>query len=85
LWVNKDDKYYSYYTQNPNNFKLVSHPIIALNVVSIEDSGKIVYLNSDIRNYDVTNSYVKDGKTYEDVYRYHILGKMAEDPQGGFD
>jgi hypothetical protein len=25
------------------------NPIIALNIVSIEDSGKIVYLNSDVR------------------------------------
>jgi hypothetical protein len=26
-------------------------------VVSIEESGKIVYLNSDIRRYDVPNDY----------------------------
>lgn len=40
----------------------VEHPKIALNVVSIEDSGRIVYLNSDIRDYTKGN------------YTYHILG-----------
>ena len=42
------------------------NPIIALNIVSIEDSGKIVYLNSDVRQYKTT----KGNKTY----RYNILG-----------
>ena len=41
--------------------ELKEHPRIALNVVSIEDSGKIVYLNSDIKQY-------KKGD-----YEYHIL------------
>lgn len=54
----KDGKY------NP-----VEHPRIALNVVSIEDSGKIVYLNSDIRQYEVQK---------EDVaYKYHLLGNLG--------
>lgn len=43
----------------------VKHPKIALNVVSIEDSGRIVYLNSEIRDYTT-----KSGHTY------HILGSL---------
>ena len=46
------------------------HPIIALNVVSIEDSGKIVYLNNDVRKYTV-------GTT-----EYHILGRNNKDAFG---
>lgn len=41
---------------------LIDNPIIALNIVSIEDSGKITYLNSEVRQYQV-------GK-----YSYSILG-----------
>ena len=46
---------------------LVEHPVIALNVVSIEESGKIVYLNSDLRQYSVAKG---DNTTYS----YHVLG-----------
>ena len=56
-----------------NDFNLISNPMISLNIVSIEDSGKIVYLNSDIRKYDIE----AEGATY----KYHILGTMAD----GFD
>lgn len=50
--------------------EFVEHPVLALNVVSIEDSGKIIYLNSDIKHYD---------KQYNDSsYKYHILGAMSE-------
>ena len=55
----------------------VDHPILALNVVSIEDSGKIVYLNSDIHRYNIT----KNGKTYN----YHILGEMVGSNQESID
>lgn len=61
-----------------NNFIQVDNPIMALNVVSIEDSGKITYLNSDILNYDVQNSYIDDSGNHTDTYKYHILGKMIE-------
>lgn len=44
----------------------VEHPRLALNVVSIEDSGRIVYLNSDIRDYTKSD------------YTYHILGSIGE-------
>lgn len=53
-----------------------SHPILSLNVVSIEDSGKVVYLNSDLRRYNVTTS------TGE--YNYHILGDPSQN-NGNFD
>ena len=50
--------------------EFVKHPILALNVVSIEDSGKIIYLNSDIKQYN---------KVYgQSTYQYHILGGMNE-------
>ena len=55
--------------QSNGSFNLVDNPIISLNVVSIEDSGKIIYLNSDIRKYDINHN----GKTY----KYHIAGEMT--------
>ena len=55
LWENKD-----------NEFILKEHPIIALNEVSIEDSGKIVYLNSTTRQYEFNN------------HKYHILEKNCD-------
>lgn len=51
------------------NDEPIAHPRIALNVVSIEDSGKIVYLNSEIRKYEVS-------KGQNDVYKYHLLGNL---------
>lgn len=72
-----DDSIYDEKLQNlltakeGQDFKAVDHPILALNVVSIEESGKINYLNSDIRYYDFKK---------EDIYyRYHILGSATED------
>lgn len=44
----------------------VENPRLVLNVVSIEDSGRIVYLNSDIRDYTKGD------------YTYYILGSLAE-------
>ena len=76
LCVDKDDKYYPDDSKNPKDFELVSNPIVALNVVSIEDSGKIVYLNNDIKQYEEYNSYNLEGTDYQDTYKYHILGKM---------
>lgn len=64
--------------QDSSDFEPISNPIIALNVVSIEDSGKIVYLNSDIRQYSVDDSYVLDDVNYTDTYKYHILGQMTQ-------
>ena len=49
--------------------KPIANPRIALNVVSIEDSGKITYLNSDLRNYNTANG------------TYHILGTAEPNNQ----
>lgn len=84
LLVKKDPKYNSNSVKDEDGYELVPHPILALNVVSIEESGKIVYLNSDIRRYDVDNDYEKDGKSYKDIYKYHILG-TGGNKDGKFD
>lgn len=75
LWVDRDKDYYegSGY-EDPHDFELIKNPIIALNVVSIEDSGKIIYLNSDVKKYEVT----KGDDKYTHTYKYHILGEMHE-------
>ena len=67
-------------TGSDSDFRPISNPMIALNVVSIEDSGKIVYLNSDLRKYDVTSSYIGDGSSVaaSATYRYHILGDAGQ-------
>ena len=79
LWVDKDSNYYegSGFI-DPEGFELIKNPIIALNIVSIEDDGKIVYLNSDLKQYDVINNYELGGVNMQDTYKYHILGTMAE-------
>lgn len=58
----KDDK---------GSFTPIQHPILALNVVSIEDSGKIVYLNSGLRQYET--------ELGSDKYTYYIVGKSVND------
>jgi hypothetical protein len=58
----KDSIYEERLADLTDEFKLIEHPIIKLNVVSINDSGKITYLNSDLRNYATAN------------YNYYILG-----------
>jgi hypothetical protein len=45
-------------------------PILTLNIVSIEDSGKITYLNSDVLRYDKTIG--------DKTYNYHILGSDGD-------
>lgn len=82
LLVKKDPKCNSKAAKDKDGYELVPNPILALNVVSIEESGKIVYLNSDIRRYDVPNIYditnevngESNTEQYKDVYKYHILG-----------
>ena len=72
--------------QGETEFKPVENPMLALNVVSIEDSGKIVYLNSDLRRYEATNTYtLEDGSELTDTYNYHIVGTMAADASGNYD
>ena len=82
LLVDRHDGYYEGSANwDPHGFEPIKHPMIALNVVSIEDSGKIIYLNSDIRQYDkvVTNS------GYEDIFRYHMLGSMPDAGPNKYD
>jgi hypothetical protein len=79
LLVKKDPQSGSDAVKDKNGYELVPHPILALNVVSIEESGKIVYLNSDIRRYDVANEYEVNKKSYTDIYKYHILGTGGKD------
>ncbi len=59
------------YVNDGSGFKLKENPILSLNIVSIEDSGKIVYLNNSVRQYNVDVNNVN--------YKYHILGEMSED------
>ena len=61
--------------KNDGKYELVPNPIISLNIVSIEDSGKITYLNSDVLQYENE----KGGNEY----KYHILGEMNDEV--GFD
>lgn len=59
----------------------VPNPVIALNVVSIEDSGRIVYLNSDLREYEKVLS-----SSPQVSAKYHILGeRSSSNPTGKID
>ena len=55
-------------TYNP-----VSNPRIALNIVSIEDSGKIIYLNSSVRKYEIKKSGFQ--------YKYEMLAPDSKNSQ----
>ena len=57
-------------SEDGEEYDVVSHPIIALNLVSIEETGRIIYLNSDLRLYDVHKN--------SSHFRYHILGENPE-------
>lgn len=78
LWVDKDNRYYQGSVDNPKEFELLKNPIIALNIVSIEDSGKIIYLNSTVRKYEGSKNYTFNDKQYTDTFQYHILGTMEQ-------
>ncbi len=65
-----NEKLAQLFKQNNNIFEQIADPILALNIVSIEDSGKIVYLNSDIVQYEC--------KTSDGTYKYHILGGLNQ-------
>ena len=54
--------------EGSSEYQLINNPIIALNIVSIEDSGRIVYLNSDVVNYEAED-------VSGNLCKYHILGK----------
>lgn len=57
-----------------DGFKDVEHPLLRLKVVSISDDGKITYLDSSVRNYDVVINQDK-----QISYRYFIVGSSDED------
>lgn len=91
--LNPGDKFLTYADSTIYNEKLadlqktenghtsfIENPILALNIVSIEDSGKIVYLNSDLRQYSKTIGS-GDGAV---EYSYHILGEDVQG-DGGFE
>ena len=62
--------------ETEDGFKPKEHPILKLSIVSIEDNGKIIYLNSTVKKYE------KNG------YKYHILGQNLSDDefiQNGID
>lgn len=58
------------YTFDGKNFNVNENPIMALNLVSISDSGKITYLNNEVVKYDQTTDDTK--------YKYHILGSQFD-------
>lgn len=62
-----------------DGYKKEQNPILALNIVSIEDSGKITYLDSSVRTYEVTKYIKENFITKEYNLRYPILGKANID------
>ena len=61
-----------------STYKFKENPRIALNIVSIEESGKIVYLNSDLRQYENPGPIIGDNDLSKNNYKHHILGKMTD-------
>ena len=59
---------------NGDDFIQVDNPMVSLNLVSIQDNGRIVYLNSDVKKYEVNYS----GKTF----KHHILGQTVDQDSG---
>ena len=59
---------------NGDDFIQVDNPMVSLNLVSIQDNGRIVYLNSDVKKYEVNYS----GKTF----KHHILGQTVAQDSG---
>ena len=57
-----------YIIDDANNEQLVANPVISLSIVSIEDSGKITYLNNDVRKYESVGTH---------KYKYHIAGQQS--------
>ena len=80
--LNPGDKFIIYADENIykerisdlyTNNQICINPLIKINVVSIEDSGKIIYLTDTLRQYQNNN------------YKYHILGQnKLEESEGNF-
>lgn len=83
--INSDSSIYSEAITNLQKnydgvYEDVPNPMIALNVVSIEDSGRIIYLNSDLRDYEKVlqeNPHISA--------KYHILGENPSSVTGKID
>ena len=61
------EKLQDLYIKSNDEFKHIENPILKLNVVSIEDDGKIIYLNNSVKQYEKNLN--------EKNYKYHILGE----------
>jgi hypothetical protein len=53
------------------NNQLIDNPVLKISVVSIEESGKIIYLDSTLRQYEKSIN--------DNIYKYHILGSNNVD------
>ena len=74
-----EEKLVNLETKLLSNYKKEENPILALNIVSIEDSGQITYLDSSIKMYEATRT-IKDGWINRiSNYKYHILGRSNVD------
>ena len=62
-----DENLVDLWVKNEEEYVLKENPILSLSIVSIEDSGKIVHLNSTTRQYEFDN------------YKYHIVKNSNND------
>ena len=74
-----EEKLVNLETQLLSNYQKEENPILALNIVSIEDSGKIAYLDSSIQIYEATRVITDGWINRVSNYRYHILGRSNVD------
>lgn len=68
-----EERIQNMFKSNAGVFSQTPNPLIKISLVSIQDNGKIVYLNSDVRQYEVTKM---DGNNQEQKFKYHILGQV---------
>lgn len=65
-----DERIQDMFKWDGTEFQQVENPLIKLNLVSIQDDGKIIYLDSDVRQYEVIKNNNK--------FSYHILGQIQD-------
>lgn len=63
----------------------IENPLLALNVVAIEDSGKIIYLNSTLRPYEYDTTIKVNGTNQPGTMKYHLLGNMIGTQEQGYN
>lgn len=66
------------FIMNNNEFIQVDNPMVSLNLVSIQDNGKIVYLNSDVRKYETTYTQNSEEGEKTNQFKYHIIGQNID-------